>query len=102
MHNAPTPAISPSDARRWWSIGLLTRVAIAGGLLVPAGLVMMADGGDAVAQGILLAFAGVVVAMLAVRRVNRMLGVVDEPVPSTPEAPAFRLGKQLSPSRRPA
>lgn len=89
------------DARRWWSIGLWTRLAMAGGMVVPAGLTWMTDGGDALVHGMLLALAGAGLAYGAGHRALRAIDAVDREDAKAP-APAWRWPGRVSPSRRPA
>jgi hypothetical protein len=101
MDECPRDRINAPDVRRWWSIGLWTRLAMAGGLMVPAGVTWMADGGDALVHGMLLALAGAGLAYGAGRRALGAIDAIDREDAKAP-APAWRWAGRFSPSRRPA
>ncbi len=101
MENLDRGSMNAGDARRWWSIGLWTRLALAAGLMVPAGLTWMTDGGDAIAHGAMLALAGAGLAYGAALRAKRSLDAADRAETDAPVSP-WRLPGRVSPSRRPA
>ncbi|HEX4884734.1 MAG TPA: hypothetical protein VFX05_11390 [Casimicrobiaceae bacterium] len=75
METIPRNIMHSAQTLQWWSIGAWIRLAIAGGLLVPAGVVMIADG-DA-GSGVLAMLAGAAVAFVATWRAARALNAAD-------------------------
>lgn len=91
----PSSRMTPAEARRWWTTGLWTRLAMAGGLAVPAGLALAFEAGGAPEAGILVALAGALAAVAGWRGTARGIARQD----GAPAARARRAAADAAPQR---
>jgi hypothetical protein len=93
--------VKSADTGRWWAIGVWMRLTMIGGMMVPAGLLMVLDGGAA-AQSLALTLGGAALAAVGWWRSKVAIGAVDDPESSAATRRPDAAAPRVSPSRRPA